>query len=162
MKKLKIFSYIYVLLFPYLIVMALLLFLPKLRILLLVLSIIFLTVMSIITCISCNIYAVGGKGSGFNIATKIVYIPVHLFMLIFFAGMMNPFLFLASWIPLAISTGLLVFSGLCNIGNCIGLFRQGKCSFVKAVILCIMGFVYVLDIIGGIIQLITSFKKKVG
>lgn len=147
-------------LFPYLTVLSIGLLLSKLKILLLVLAIFFLTAVGVVSCISCNVSAIVGKGSVFNLFVKIVYSPVHLVLLLFAGGMLNPFLFFASWIPLVISAGLLAFSGLCNIGNCISLYRNKQCSLAKTIILSIMGFIYGLDIIGAVIQLITSFKKK--
>lgn len=144
-------------LFPYLTVLSIWWLLSGLKILLFALIIFLLTVLGVVSCISCNLSAVAGKNSAFNLFTKIVYSSVHLVLLLFAGGMLNPFLFFASWIPLVISAGFMAFSGLCNIGNCISLYRNKQCSLAKAVILCIMGFVYGLDVIGAVMQL---FAKK--
>lgn len=166
MKILKVLSYVYMILLPNFLLKTFGM-LAHIKIFLLIIMFLVLAVLGLIAGIVINVSSATSDSSKvfsvMNLVVKLWYSCIHVTLLLFSLGMLATLIFaLGSGIPIILSIILLVFSGLCNIGNCIGLFRQGKCSFVKAVILCIMGFIYVLDIIGGIIQLITSFKKKVG
>ena len=164
MKALKILSYIYIILLPYLVMMSIYFGLAK-SVILSLICIILLCIAGIFACVSCNISALTGKSdvkpAVMNIVTKVCYIPAYVVLRYFFLGMLNPFLVIVSWIPLLISICTIVFSGFCNIEVCINLFRKGRCKLFPAVLLCLMGFIYILDIIGAVIQLIISLKKKV-
>ena len=164
MKALKVLSYIYIILLPYLVMMSIDFGLAK-SVILLLICIILLCIAGIFACISGNISALadtnGIRPAIMNIVTKVCYIPVYIICRYFFLGMLNPFLLIVSWIPFLIGICTLLFSGFCNIGVCVNLFRKGKCKLFVSVLLCLMGFVYGLDIIGAVIQIIVSLKKKV-
>lgn len=127
-------------------------------------------VTAIILCVWCNKSAVNGKINMksliMNIITKICYMPVYSGISSGFFGkinlllIFNPLLIKLDPTTFFLSAFFLWFTGLCNIGSCIRLYRNGNCKRFTAIILCIMGFVYGLDITGGIIQLISSFKKE--
>lgn len=96
------------------------------------------------------------KQTGFavrNLVLKLIHIPVHLFVLIIVGGFMNPFLFLASWIPALFGIGLLIFDGFTNVGACVALYLRKKCRLSAAVLLGLVSFVYIGDIIGAIVQI---------
>ena len=162
MKKLKVLSYIYVILLPYLVMMSIYFVLLK-SVALSLVCVILLCIVGIFVCISGNVSALTDKNdirpAIMNIVTKICYIPVYVICRYFFLGMLNPFLMVVSVIPFAIGICTVCFSGFCNIGVCVNLFRKGKCKLFVSVILCLMGFVYVLDIIGAVIQIILCRKK---
>ncbi|MBD5159263.1 MAG: hypothetical protein HDT23_03350 [Ruminococcus sp.] len=162
MNKLKVMSYIYIILLPYLVMMSIYFVLLK-SVTLSLVCIILLCIAGIFACISGNVSALADENdirpAIMNIVTKICYIPVYVICRYFFLGMLNPFLMVVSVIPFAIGICTVCFSGFCNIGVCINLFRKGKCKLFVSVILCLMGFVYVLDIIGAVIQIILCRKK---
>lgn len=122
-------------------------------------------IVAILACIVINVSAVKSKGtktfSVVNLIAKIWHLHIHVKALSLAKDMfIIIWVTLSSWIPLAISLFLLLFSGIANVGTCVNLYRNKQCKLPSTIILSIMGFIYGLDIIGGIIQLICSFKKK--
>ena len=95
-----------------------------------------------------------------NFWVKYLHIPVYLFLALIFGGMMNPFLMIASIIPLACAGGLMMYSGSMNIAACIKLSREHKISPTAAVILCLCGYVFVVDLIAAIFQVMMSKKES--
>lgn len=164
MKKIKIFANIYLVLMPYLMYWLVIASLQLESLLLSVCVIVLLCAIGVAACVLCNMSALTGKSdmksAVMNMIIKICYIPAYVQLRFFFLGMLNPWLMMASWIPLVVSISLLGFSRFCNIGTCVSLYRKGKCKLSTAVILCLMGFVYILDIIGGIIQCFCARKPE--
>ncbi|MDE6425015.1 MAG: hypothetical protein K2K89_02610 [Ruminococcus sp.] len=165
MKILKIIAYLYMILLPNFLLKTFGM-LAKVEIFSLIMMFLVLAVLGLIAGIVINVSAMNSDSSkGFsviNLIVKLWYSCIHVTMLLFSLGMLATLIFaLGSGIPIVLSIILLVFSGLCNIGNCINLYRNEKCSLSKTIILSIMGFIYGLDIIGAVIQLIVSLKKKV-
>ena len=163
MKILKIIAYLYMILLPDFLLKTFGM-LAKVEIFSLIMMFLVLAVLGLIAGIVINISSVTSDSSkGFsvmNLIVKIWYSCIHITMLLFSLGMLATLIFaLGSGIPIVLSIILLVFSGLCNIGNCINLYRNEKCSLVKTVVLSIMGFIYGLDIIGAVIQIISCRKK---
>lgn len=162
MKILRIISYIYMILFPNLLFRTFDM-LTGLKIMSFIVALLVMLILGIFSGIVINVSAVTSEGSKsfsvMNLIVKLWYSSVHISMMLFSLGMLATIIFaFGSGIPIVLSIILLVFSGLCNIGNCVSLYRTGKCSAVKAVVLGVMGFVYVLDIIGAVIQCCT--KKR--
>ena len=157
MKKMQVFPYICVILFPYFALIGIIYFAFLEADFMFVSQCLISFVTAIILCIWCNKSAVSGKSNMksvvMNIVTKICYIPFCFGLL---RGHYGTLSFLMIIYPLSV---ILAFTGLYNIGNCIRLYRNGKCSRGKSVILCIMGFVHILDIIGAVIQIILCRKK---
>ena len=91
-----------------------------------------------------------------NLIIKLSYLPAHLLMALITLGMMNPFLLLASWIPLFLSWCMIAYSGFGNIGACVNLLRRGKCSVKMSVLLCVLSFCFFGDIIGAAVQTVKS------
>lgn len=125
----------------------------------------FWVVLAVLACIFINVSAVKSKGtktfSIVNLIVKIWYTRIHVIALNLAKDMFVTVWFaLGSWVPAAISVFLLLFSGIANVGTCINLYRNKQCKLSSTIILSIMGFIYGLDIIGAIIQLTCSFKKK--
>ena len=151
---------------PYLIIFSAKLILgrtiSKLTAIIFILVLVLICSLGIISCIICNIVSLkeknGKKSASRNIVIKVCHIPVHLFMFLIFGGMMNPFLIMASWIPIALSISLLAFSGLANTGACINLFRNKKCGLFTAILLLLSSFIYLIDFIAGMVQLSKSGK----
>ncbi len=164
MKILKILSYVYMILLPNFLLKTFSM-LAHVKLLSLIMMFLVLAVLGTVAGIIINVSAIksdsGKIFSVMNLIVKLWYSCIHATMLLFSFGMLATLIFaLGSGIPIVLSIIMLVFSGLCNIGNCIGLYRNGKCSLIKAIVLNIMGFVYLLDVIGAVIQLITSLKMK--
>ncbi|MDE6540194.1 MAG: hypothetical protein K2K66_08380 [Ruminococcus sp.] len=165
MKILRIMSYIYMMILPNFLLKTFGM-LAHVKILSLIMMFLVLLILGVIAGIVINVSALTSDSSKsfsvMNLIVKLWYSCIHITMLLFSLGMLATLIFaLGSGIPIILSIILLVFSGLCNIGNCINLYRNEKCSLTKTVILIIMGFIYGLDIIGAVIQLIISLKKKV-
>lgn len=122
-------------------------------------------VLAILACIVINVSAVRSRGtktfSVINLIVKIWYTRIHVIALNLAKDMFIIIWFtLESWIPVAISLFLLLFSAIANVGTCINLYKNKQCKLSTTIILSIMGFIYGLDIIGGIIQICSSFKRK--
>lgn len=102
----------------------------------------------LILCVWCNKSAINGESNKksvvMNLVTKIYYI--RIVYRIFGFG--------------AVPVICIFLTGFCNIGNCIRLYRDGSCKLFTSIILSIMGFVYGLDIISGIIQICLANKSK--
>ncbi|MDE5557933.1 MAG: hypothetical protein K2J32_09650 [Ruminococcus sp.] len=165
MKILRIMSYIYMMILPNFLLKTFGM-LAHVKILSLIMMFLVLLILGVIAGIVINVSALTSDSSKsfsvMNFIVKLWYSCIHITMLLFSLGMLATLIFaLGSGIPIILSIILLVFSGLCNIGNCINLYQNKKCSLTKIVILIIMGFIYGLDIIGAVIQLIISLKKKV-
>ena len=165
MKILRIMSYIYMMILPNFLLKTFGM-LAHVKILSLIMMFLVMLILGVIAGIVINVSALTSDSSKsfsvMNLIVKLWYSCIHITMLLFSLGMLATLIFaLGSGIPIILSIILLVFSGLCNIGNCINLYRNEKCSLTKTVILIIMGFIYGLDIIGAVIQLIISLKKKV-
>ena len=125
----------------------------------------FFVIIAILACIAINTSALKSKGtktfSALNLIVKIWYTRIHMVALNFAKDMfMTVWFALGSWVPVTISLFLLFFSGIANVGTCINLYRNKQCKISTTIILSIMGFIYGLDIIGAIIQLIHSLKRK--
>ncbi|MDE5583254.1 MAG: hypothetical protein K2J08_06095 [Ruminococcus sp.] len=125
----------------------------------------FFVVVAVLACIAVNTAALKSKGtktfSIMNLIVKIWYLRIHFIALNLAKDMFIIIWFtLGSWVPVAISLFLLLFSAIANVGTCINLYRNKQCKLSTTIILSIMGFIYGLDIIGGIIQLVLSFKRK--
>ena len=73
-----------------------------------------------------------------NLITKLVHLPMHVLCFIFFGGMMNPFLFMISWVRILESICLQVFSGTLNIGACIKGYKSGKMGTGASVIMAML------------------------
>lgn len=164
MKILRVMSYIYMMILPNFLLKTFGM-LAHVKILSLIMMFLVLLILGIIAGIVINISALTSDSSKnlsvMNLIIKLWYSCIHITMLLFSLGMLATLIFaLGSGIPIVLSIILLIFSGLCNIGNCISLYRNKQCSLAKAVILSIIGFIYGLDIIGAVIQIIISFKKK--
>lgn len=165
MKKMQILPYVCVMLFPYFAVIGIIYFAFCEATFMFVIHGLISLATAIILCIWCNKSALTGKSNKqsvvMNLVTKIYYmIPFYMLLISrFFGGNTSWQRLLDSDLRFVFITAFL--TGFCNIGNCIRLYRNGNCKRFTAIILCIMGFVYGLDVTGGIIQLITSFKKKV-
>ncbi|MCM1505952.1 MAG: hypothetical protein NC177_02300 [Ruminococcus flavefaciens] len=147
MKILRIISYIYVILFPNLLLKTFDM-LTGLKIMSFIIALLTMIILGIFSGIVINVSAVNSDGSKsfsvMNLIVKLLYLSHHVILLFLSLGMLVTVVFvLGSGIPF-------VFSGLCNIGNCISLYRKKQCSAVKAVVLGVMGFVYVLDVIGAV------------
>ncbi|MDE6502431.1 MAG: hypothetical protein K2L10_10140 [Ruminococcus sp.] len=165
MKILKIISYFYMIMLPNFLLRTFNM-LAHVKIFSLIMMFLVLAVLGIIAGIVINISSVtSDSNKGFsvvNLIVKLWYSCIHITMLLFSLGMLATLVFAGgSGIPIVLSIILLVFSGLCNIGNCISLYINKKCGLAKTVILIIMGFIYGLDVIGAIIELVASSKKKV-
>lgn len=159
-KTLNIFLYAYIILLPYVVYVLydVRYFIPVL---------ILLVVLTVFALVIINISAVHSGNNKFfsvmNLILKICCSCTHgfIFYVMYVVREFSVFIFAISHIMfIVISLCILAVSGFSNIGNCISLCRNKKCGSVKAVVLGITGFVYVLDIIGAVIQLICSFRKK--
>jgi len=163
----KTFSYIYIILLPYLILFSAILILGKIisefNFIMFILAVIVICSIGVVSCIICNIMSLAKisdkKSASRNIVIKVCHIPAHIILLLIFGGMMNPFLFMASWIPIALSVSLTAFSGFTNIGACVNLFRNGKCKLSSAIVLCLLSFVCILDFVAGMVQYAKSKKQ---
>ncbi len=96
-----------------------------------------------------------------NLAVKLLHIPVHLALFAISMGFMNPFLMAFLFIPFFCGVGLLTYSGVMNIAGCIRLFRENKLSLKKSVLLCVCGFVYVVDVIAAVVQCNIAKKEQI-
>lgn len=121
-------------------------------------------VTAVILCVWCNKSAVNGKSNKqsvvMNLVTKIYYIIPFYMLLIgrFFGGNTSLQGLLDSDLRFVFITAFL--TGFCNIGNCIRLYRNGNCKRSISIILCLMGFLWGLDVVGGIIQCCLTGKRK--
>ncbi len=97
-----------------------------------------------------------------NLILKISHLPVHLLVLMVVMGFMNPFLLLVSWVPALFGFGLLVFDACTNIGTCINLYRHKKCTLGKAVLFCLLSYVYIADLVGAAFQIKRSCSDVTG
>lgn len=163
MKRMQILPYVCAILFPYFAVIGIIYF-AFIESFMFVVHGLISFVTAVILCVWCSKSAVTGtsnkKSVVMNLVTKIYYmIPFYMLLISrFFGGNTSLQRLLDSDLRYVFITAFL--TGFCNIGNCIRLYRNGNCKRFTEVILCLMGFVWGLDIIGGIIQLITSFKKE--
>ena len=159
MKKMQVFPYICIILFPYFTLIGLICFAFLEADFMLATHLVISFAILITLCIWCNKSAVSGKSNMksvvMNIVTKICYIPLCFIFLQYYYGIFSFLLMIIDPLPV-----IPAFTGLYNIGNCIRLYRNGKCSRGKSVILCIMGFVHRLDIIGAIIQCLIAGKPE--
>ena len=167
--NMKVFSYIYVVMLPYLIIGAVLgivsLFdgeIGKGAIIAILIAIFVLCSVGVCACIMCNIVSLAGFGETHsavrNLVIKLSHIPAHLLVLVIVGGFMNPFLFLVSWVPALFGVALLCFDACANICGCVSLALRKKTRFLNVVLLCVGSFIYVVDIICAVIQIIISKK----
>ncbi len=98
--------------------------------------------------------------AGRNIFVKFIHIPVYLGLLLLCAGFMNPWLVVATIIPIGCACGLMMYTGVMNIAGCLKLSREHRTSVGLAVFLGVCGFLPILDLIFSIVQYVFSFRKS--
>jgi len=115
-------------------------------------------------CVMCNLASLTSlddRTSAIrNVVIKVCHLPVHICLLVSTLGFMNPWLLLLMWVPPVLSISLLALSACCNIGACIKLLSRGTCTFKKALLFCLSGFVIVINVVFAGMQLDTVLKKQ--
>lgn len=114
-------------------------------------------------CIICNISSLWKTSdiilAGRNMFIKLVYLPAHFYLRYLFLGMLNPWTFMVSWVPILLSIILLSVSGAANITACLNLRRHRKCGTVAALFLGIGSFIIIADFFSAMIQIFISVRK---
>lgn len=95
-----------------------------------------------------------------NLVTKLAYLPVHATCVSYFLGMMNPFLLMVSWVPVVSSLFLQGVSSTMNIGACMNGYKSKKMGIGASVILALLSYVYIIDIIAAVVELVKCMKNK--
>jgi len=100
------------------------------------------------------------EASIWNLIIKLLHLPAHAACFLLFCGMMNPFLMLLSWLPAIASIPLQFVSATTNVGTCINCRKNKKMETKTAVIFALLSYLYIIDIIIAVIQVVLICRKK--
>lgn len=168
-KAIGIISAVYALFLPY-IILSLISFLfddienmTRLKFILFLVLIILACGLGVLACVMYNYSAYISLNERtaaiYAIILRICHLPAHVLMILVFMGFLNPFLLIVSWVPLAVSFILLVYSGCMNVGACITLFKKRRCSLMAVVIYIVLSFIYIVNIIAAFFQAYSAFES---
>lgn len=151
--------YLYIALFPYLLVLTIVgLISCDLIILVILLSVIELLLL-FISMTGCLLGSLRGKSRSnlfWTLAVKLIHLPVHVLMILLTMGMMNPFLLVIAWLPLLLSFMLMGLSGTLSAGTAVNSFRLKEIGLGFLILFIVLGFLYIVDIIISIIRVVLS------
>lgn len=165
----KRIPYIYIILLPYVIYLTLRLILEKVSlnsqgIVLMIIAVVIycaIAAVSVVSGIIISSFRLSPQEAAvWNLVTKILHLPAHAICFLLHCGMMNPFLMLLSWLPAVVSLPLQAVSATMNTGACINGCKNKKLKTKTAIILALLSYVYIIDIITAVIQVVMCCKKK--
>ncbi|MBR6627028.1 MAG: hypothetical protein IKL04_03485 [Lachnospiraceae bacterium] len=164
----KRIAHVYIIIFPYLFVAVLYGLLMSIsetgRLILLGLLAGFMAILIVAAIISADIISAfklsPHEACVWNLVTKAVHMPAHLFCYLLLMGMMNPFLLLISWVPLLLSLCLQGISGFASIGACVGCCRKKVMGKGLGILCSLLSFIYILDMLVAIGMVIGAAMAK--
>lgn len=155
--------YLYLLLFPWLVLGETALFVSAAPVLWLILGLV-LSAGSIGAAVSCARISVRRmplrEAALWHLGTKLSHLPVHVGLFLVMMGMLNPWLWAFLWIPLGLSGILLWLGGIAHIGICIRAFREDRIGKGTAVLWGILAFVYAAGIVSAVWELVRARRER--